>query len=186
MISKVNVYGLEESIAASKLSYAVDPDDVSPEMTETVKNLGNSPAGSGHDQFLTGIIVQFDLRMSLKAWVEAERYHWFDFVTSQSTMHRIAKFDIDMVVNEYVSDVVVEELNRLKAVYKETHSAEDYLRLLYNVPAGLEYTARMTTNYRQLKTMYYQRRTHKLPEWRLFCEWVETLPKFKELCLHDD
>ena len=34
----------------------------------------------------------------------------------------------------------------------------------------------MTTNYRQLKTIYCQRRTHRLPEWRVFCEWIETLP----------
>ena len=41
----------------------------------------------------------------------------------------------------------------------------------------------MTTNYRQLKTIYAQRRTHRLPEWREFCAWVETLPMAKELIL---
>jgi hypothetical protein len=34
----------------------------------------------------------------------------------------------------------------------------------------------MTTNYRQLKTIYKQRRTHTLPEWQAFCDWIETLP----------
>lgn len=32
-------------------------------------------------------------------------------------------------------------------------------------------------------TMYLQRKNHRLPEWRAFCEWVLTLPMFKELCL---
>lgn len=41
----------------------------------------------------------------------------------------------------------------------------------------------MSTNYRQLKTIYHQRKKHRLPEWRSFCEWIETLPMFKELCL---
>ena len=37
-------------------------------------------------------------------------------------------------------------------------------------------TASMTTNYRQLKTIYAQRRHHRLPEWQAFCDWIETLP----------
>ena len=44
------------------------------------------------------------------------------------------------------------------------------------MPSGLELTARMTTNYRQLKTIYAQRKNHRLPEWRRFCEWIEDLP----------
>ena len=39
----------------------------------------------------------------------------------------------------------------------------------------------MTTNYRQLKTMYYQRKNHRLPEWRELTKWMLTLIRFKEL-----
>ena len=62
---------------------------------------------------------------------------------------------------------------------------ELYLKILYNVPTGFELTAGITTNYRQLKTIYYQRRHHKLPEWHMICDWIEELPKFKELCLEE-
>jgi hypothetical protein len=34
----------------------------------------------------------------------------------------------------------------------------------------------MTTNYRQLKTIYHQRKNHRLPEWLDFCDWVRGLP----------
>ena len=51
-----------------------------------------------------------------------------------------------------------------------------YRWLLYNLPAGFEITAGMTTNYRALKNIYSQRRTHRLPDWHVFCDWVETLP----------
>ena len=61
-----------------------------------------------------------------------------------------------------------------------------YLEILYSNPCGFKLTAGMTTNYRQLKTIYSQRKTHRLPEWREFCAWVETLPMFKELCLGGD
>ena len=65
--------------------------------------------------------------------------------------------------------------------YNSDPTAENYLRVLYNIPVGFRLTARMTTNYRQLKTIYQQRRTHRLPEWRTFCEWIELLPYAKEL-----
>jgi hypothetical protein len=78
--------------------------------------------------------------------------------------------------NSYVTARTMIECNRLKAAYQEDPTPENYLRLLYNLPSGLEITARMTTNYRQLKTIYQQRKDHRLPEWREFCKWVETLP----------
>ena len=95
-VSNVNVYGLEESIKASKYPMAVDATKCTEEITDTVKKLGSSNKGEGHDQFLTGITVQFDLTCSNKMWVEAERYRFLYFVSSQSTMHRIAKFNLNV------------------------------------------------------------------------------------------
>ena len=182
-IDNYYVYGLHTSVKASKYPMSVDVSECSDEITSTTKNLGNAKTGSGHDQFLTGIIVQFDLTFSNKAWVEAERYHFFDFVSSQSTMHRITKLDPRKQCNEYVDERLIDILEEKIAAYHEMPTPTNYLKVLYNVPAGYELTARMTTNYRQLKTIYYQRRKHRLPEWREFCKWIETLPHFYELCL---
>lgn len=176
MISNVKVYGLEDSIKASKYPMAVDIDKCTAEVTPTVKKLGNCKTGTGHDQFLTGIIVQFDLTFSIKAWVEAERYHFLDFVSSQSTMHKIANFDVEKQCNEYVHAGTIAVVKGLLDCYKDDPPPENYLRLLYNVPVGFRLTARMTTNYRQLKTIYQQRKHHRLPEWRAFCKWIEELP----------
>lgn len=186
MVHNWSVYGLSESIKASKYPMSTDTLLCNSGVTETVKKLGSCQMGTGHDNFLNGIVVQFDLTFSNKAWVEAERYHFLDFVSSQSTMHRIAKFNIEEQCNEYVSGVVIEELNHLVDVYNADKTEENYLRVLYNIPSGFQLTARMTTNYRQLKTIYHQRRTHRLPEWRRFCQWIEELPMFKELCLNED
>lgn len=182
-VENVKVYGLENAIRVSKFPMAVNTETLTSEITSNTKAMGSCEQGTGHDQYTTGIIVQFDLTFSNKAWVEAERYHFFDFISSQSTMHRAAKFDITSQCNEYVTDATISEANRLKEIYLQTNSKEDYLRLLYNLPSGFQLTAGMTTNYRQLKTIYYQRKTHRLPEWREFCKWIETLPKFKELIL---
>lgn len=184
-IENVNVYGLEDSFRASKFPLRADLSDVGKEMTDTIKKLANSPIGSGHDNYLNGIVVQFDLTFSNKAWVEMQRYHFIDFVSSQSTMHCISKMDIADMCNGYVTEQTIAEVNRLKEIYLQTKDKEDYLRLLYNVPSGFELTARMTTNYRQLKTIYSQRRNHRLPDWQYFCDWIETLP-YGELIIGDE
>lgn len=186
VISNYQIYGFNESIRASKYPMAVAVDGLSYDITPQTHKLASCPAGSGHDQFLTGIVVQFDLTLSIKAWTEAERYHFFDFVSSQSTMHRIAKFDIAEQCNEYVTEEVLRCVERLRDEYNADPTEERYLRLLYNVPTGFRLTARMTTNYRQLKTIYHQRKNHRLPEWRAFCDWVEGLPYFKEIVIQED
>ena len=177
-------YGIEydEEIHADKLCYDLK---VALNEYKRGKTLATSRAGCGEDNFLNGIIVQFDLTFSNKAWVELQRYHFIDFVSSQSTMHCISKMDIKCRCNDYVSNVVITEVERLKEIYLKTKDSEDYLRLLYNIPSGFELTARMTTNYRQLKTIYRQRRNHRLPDWHIFCDFIEQLPYAKELICNE-
>jgi hypothetical protein len=176
VVSNVDVYGLEKSIIRSKYPKAVDISKCTADITKGVEALATCQTGTGHDQFLTGIIVQFDLTLTIKAWTEAERYHWLDFVSSQSTMHKIAQFDIAKQCHEYVDPVIINIVRFYVDWYNENPTPENYLRLLYNVPVGFKLTAGMTTNYRQLKTIYQQRKAHRLPEWKQFCSWIETLP----------
>ena len=193
VVSNVNVYGMESAVMGSKYPMAVDLVDGT--IVPRTHALANAKPGSGHDNFLNGIIVQFDLTFTNKAWVEAERYHFLDFISSQSTMHRITKFNLDEVYISYTDPRIIEIMKEKVNSYNElTQKISDkklageditelneeakvkYLEILYSNPAGFRITARMTTNYRQLKTIYAQRKTHRLPEWRAFCDWVETLP----------
>lgn len=177
VVSNVEIMGLASSVKASHYPMATDTERCSAEVTERTMALATCQTGSGHDQFLTGIVVQFDLTFTVKAWVEAERYHFLDFVSSQSTMHRIMSMDIDKQCVPYVRWEAIELVKKLITEYKASTTPERYLTVLYNVPVGLQLTARMTTNYRQLKTIYQQRKNHRLPEWRAFCAWIETLPR---------
>lgn len=188
-ISNVNVYGLENAIRASKFPMAISSEQCNEEITETTKKLGSCKPGSGHDNYLKGIIVQFEMKFSNKMSVELERYHFIEFVSSQSTMHRITKFNLHKQCNEYVDNRIIDIVQEMIDVYnsledKRTEFAKDlYLRILYNIPSGFELTAAFTTNYQQLKTIFQQRRGHRLPEWRVFCQWISELPMFKELVL---
>ena len=90
-IDNVQVYGLAESIyrsgypmmdhAPTNQEFDSNVSAISdclrnyekcenPHIERAIK-LANAKGG-GHDQFLTGIIVQFDLALSNKAWVEAK------------------------------------------------------------------------------------------------------------------
>ena len=200
IISDVRVYGIDESIKASKYPMAVDTNKCTYEITDRTRQLGNVQTGTGHDNFLKGIVVQFDWKFTPKLSVEVERYHFIDFVSSQSTMHKITKFDLDKAYIKYVDqrcvDVIKEKVEDYNTLQEKIKVATDrdkfalqeiakvkYLEILYSNPCGMYLTARMTTNYQQLKTIYQQRRFHRLPEWQDFCDWIETLPYFKELCL---
>ena len=138
----------------------------------------------------------FDLRLSNKAWVEAERYRFLEFVSSQSTMHRISRFDLDTAYNSWVDNRIiqvvkekVERYNRLKANEPDVSLPEyqqelkdAYLEILYNNPAGFELTARMATNYRCILNIINQRWNHRLPEWREVCrEFINELPLMEDL-----
>ena len=179
-VENVKVYGLENAVRCSKFPMQTDTSLCTTEVTKTTDKLAMCGLGEAHDNFLNGIIVQFDLTFSNKAWVELQRYHFIDFISSQSTMHRITKFNLDEAYNEYVDQRVIDIMKELVAEYNSKdladRTAEDYLRILYSNPAGFELTAGMTTNYRQLKTIYRQRKSHRLPEWREFCNWIKKLP----------
>lgn len=189
IVSKVKVYGLEDSIRAAKYPYAVNTEELTDGIKPITGKLFSCGIGEGHDQALTGIVVQFDLTLPIKVWTEAQRYHFLDFVSSQSTMHRITKFALDTSYTEYTDQRVIEIMKEKVAEYDSLTDSnaknEKYLEILHTNPCGFKLTARMSTNYRQLKTMYYQRKNHRLEEWRVFCKWIETLPHFKELVLGD-
>lgn len=175
-IENVEIYGLKESFRASKFPMKADTADANDDYTEVIEGLANTPIGSGHDNFLNGIVVQFDLTGSTKFWVQGERYHFFDFVSSQSTMHCISRFGIRKMCNEYVDEIILRRVEDIQQEYLANKTEKNFLRLIYNIPSGFELTARMTTNYRQLKTMYAQRKHHRLPDWKYICHWIESLP----------
>ena len=193
IISNVKIYDLEESLIASgypmrtkKIVHDLGTQDFERGERLVKATLNGNTA---HHQFLTGVRVNFDLTFTNKAWVEAERYRFLEFVSSQSTMHRITKFDLNGQYIEYVDPRIIEIMKEKVALYNEMITRKEagenigedtlkklYLEILYSNPAGFKLTARMTTNYRCLRNIYIQRRNHRLPEWRAFCRWIETLP----------
>lgn len=195
LVTSVRVHDLGESLIASgyamRTTVANDGKFSEKDLArgQRLKRAADWDNGA-HNQFETGILVSFDLTFTIKAWTEAERYRFLNFVTSQSTMHRIAKFDLNNVYNEYVDpriiEIMKEKVNEYNVCEDKEEKKKKYLEILYSNPCGMKLTARLTTNYRQLKNVYKQRKDHRLPEWREFCKWIETLPYFDELIKEEE
>lgn len=195
-IENTEVYGLNKAVIASGNAMRTEMVNNCNEPTEKdfkrAIALGNTNPGSGHDQMLTGILVSFDIYAPLFMWKEIQRYTFLNFITSQSTMHRLSKFAVKQQCVSDTDPIILDRYQVLLDDFNTNYASlpeNDPIRkskwrtLVASLPSGFVLGATMTTNYRQLKTIYYQRRNHRLKEWDKFCDWCETLPHFKEFCL---
>lgn len=124
-IKNTSVYGLNESIIASgyamtteEYKYFIELDEVHFEkhLKRAIK-LAKCGGGSGHTNFRTGIIVQFDVKYPQYISPEMQRYHFLQIITSQSKMHRLLKMDLDKMCNKYVKKETIDIVNNLIASY---------------------------------------------------------------------
>lgn len=187
-IDNWKVYDLKESVIACRNAMRITPAQITDEefnasMPRAII-LANSPSGGGHQTFLSGIRVSFDIKYPNYISPELQRYHWIDIVSSSSKMHRLSSMDMDTCFNKYVTDESKEQMKRLVKKYNETKSYEDFMVMLSNCPQGIELFMRVSTNYLQLRTLYRQRKTHKLKEdYGELCAFIEKLPYANEFII---
>lgn len=180
--NEIRIYGLEESSIASgyPMKYTklnIEKQDMKKSDHDRLVKLAYTDVGSGHACALKGITIQFDLTAPEYFWRQLDRYHFIDHISSQSKMHCIEKFNITNMCNEFVDERIIKILEEKIA---EGCSKSE---ILSNVPGGFMLTSRMTTNALQLKTIYHQRKAHRLEEWKEFCDWIEIIFKKIELPL---
>lgn len=193
-IRNIEVYGLDKSIVASGNPMSTGEINSSRQFEmndlERIKRLGMALSGSGHDNALKGIIVQFDVKYPQYWTPEAQRYHWLDIVSSQSKMHRLTTCgkseDFFKMFNKYVDESVIANVQNYIKSYNEAETPEAkygfFMKALSNLPMGYEMWETISTNYLQLKTVYKQRKNHKLKEdWGPFCDMCRNLPLFLKM-----
>lgn len=171
-ITNWSVYDLKESVIAARNAMRLTPPEYTDEEFEAslprAIKLANTPQGSGHSTFLCGIRVAFDIKYPAYFSPELQRYHFNDIVCSSSKMHRLVNMNMDCVFNEYVTEDSIAQMKNLIQIYNRDKSYENFMRVLSNCPLGIELFMRCTTNYLALRTIYHQRKNHKLKE-----DWIE-------------
>lgn len=155
-------------------------------------------AGNEHAKFLRMIHVSADVDMPRYWWSEADTYH-FNTKNSCSTMHKLLNNNDPITIGMFTFceedldwwENTITKLEALRQEYKEiqrtTKDVKELNRLLVRakriLPEGFLQMRTLDTNYAELRTMYFQRRNHRLKEeWGdVFCSWIESLPYAKEL-----
>lgn len=187
-ISNVCVYDLRESVIASRNAMRLTPPEYTDEEFEAslkrATTLAHAKSGSGHDNWLKGVRVSFDIKYPGYFTPELQRYNFVDIVTSSSKMHRLMQMDMDTSFNQYVTEASKTQMKGLIEAYNREQTYENFMRVVSNCPMGLELFMRCSTNYLQLKTIYRQRKGHKLKQdWGAFLSFIESLPYAKEFII---
>lgn len=165
-----------------------------------------SKAGTDHSKFLRMIVVTMDITAPLYWWKEFDTYKVGTVTNSCSTMHKIhdkrferEDFSIEHIENcaypkcelnpngeahwMVCMDNVIASLNVARELFLQTGDKKYWWQMIQLLPSSYNQKRTILLNYQVLKNMYFARKNHKLDEWHTFCEEIEKLPYFKEICI---
>ena len=154
-------------------------------------------AGSDHRKFLRQVFVSVDITAPLYWWKEFDTYKVGTVANSTSTMHKIhAKaFERDDFSHDRLDEAGLAALDAL-IVYLEAErqkfvaqkeNRQPWHNMIQLLPSSYNQMRTVTLNYENLISIYYARRTHKLAEWHVLCDWILSLPYAKEwICVKDE
>ena len=162
---------------SSECDFVVGPNDL-----ELMKKLVK--AGTDHSKFMRMINVTCDITAPLYWWKEFDTYKVGTVRNSCSTMHTIHSKEFtkeDFSVENVLPDVdacsyVLGRLNYARLKYLETQDKRYWYSMIQLLPSSFNQKATVAMNYAVLRNIYHSRKTHRLDEWRTFCEWIESLP----------
>ena len=148
-------------------------------------------AGTDHRKFLRQIFVSVDITAPLYWWKEFDTYKVGTVANSTSTMHKIhtkpferGDFSHDRLDEGGLAalDAVITYLEneRVKFVADKT-DRQSWHNMIQMLPSSYNQMRTVTMNYENLINIYYARRTHKLAEWHVLCDWIMSLPYAPQL-----
>lgn len=147
-------------------------------------------SGSDHRKFVRQIFVSVDINAPLYWWKEYDTYKVGTVANSCSTMHKIHSKPFSMEdmsvdrmdeASKAVMQTVIDRLEALRLEYNETKDKSLWYSMIQLLPSSYNQMRTCTLNYETLINIHHARRSHKLDEWHVFCEWIESLPYAKEL-----
>ena len=128
--------------------------------------------------------IKYDYKNGLSRVELAEKYS-----LPQKTMDRILYTkpceNEDLFMDAFIWEKLISHLNKLRELYLETKDETIFFTIRQLLPQGYLVKATWQANYQVLWNIYKARKTHRLPEWRDFCKWIESLPYFKEIYLEE-
>ena len=166
-----------------------------------------SNAGTDHRKFMRMIPVYVRITAPLYWWKEFDTYKVGTVANSCSTMHKIQakEFKENDFSMEHLGVFIpaeqnygeecyqnlweekmkstIEVLNIARGFYiRETDpriKKQYWWQMIQLLPISYNQTRNVMLNYEVLANIYKSRRNHKLDEWHVFCDWIESLPYYE-------
>ena len=174
--------GYEQAVFGMMLSYGKTSFDNFTATDEDRDRVATklAPMDGGHNKFLEQIQYWILVQAPLFWWKEADTYRVGISKSSESTMHKSWKNGLTQEMFE--TPIFQDTLNNLNNSIREYNSPivkpdrKKYLETLIigNLPDAYLQTRLLNVNAKCLRNMYFQRRDHKLKQWRDFCAWIKT------------
>ena len=142
-------------------------------------------SGTEHRKFLRMIHVQMDIDAPLYWWKEFDTYKVGTVANSCSTMHKIhsKEFTVDDFSHEHLdrfsTEVLgwtIKALNGSREDYMKSKSKDDWWQMIQLLPSSYNQLRTVDLDYEVLLNQYFQRKDHKLDEWRIYCEQIKCFP----------
>ena len=124
---------------------------------------------------------------------EYDTYKIGTVANSESTMHKLAEtpitkehFSFDSMDDffplgtDWFEDHI-QDCEKLRKLYLETQDIRYWRALIQLMPSAWNQKRTVTLNYQVLRNMYLNRKSHKLSEWRSFCDMIDKLPYSSDL-----
>lgn len=149
-----------------------------------------SKAGVEHRTFARMINVYMDVTAPLYWWKEMDRYRIGKEQISTSTMHKIhaQEFSLDDFSHEHLDEpgtrileVLIGVLNCERDIFNATKSKNYWWQMIQLLPSSYNQKRTLMLSYETILKIIRERKSHKLDEWRDFCEVLERLPYVSEL-----
>ena len=176
--------GYEQAVLGMMLSYGKTSFDDFTATDEDIYRVATklAPMDGGHNKFLEQIQYWILIQAPLFWWKQADTYRVGISKSSESTMHKSWKNGLTQEMFETpIFQDTLNNLNKFIDEYnadKTTTERKAYLQdlIIGNLPDGYLQTRLLNVNAKCLRNMYFQRRDHKLKQWRDFCAWIKELP----------
>lgn len=171
-------YGKEKCCGECQQNFCIGSNDK--QLMMALRN-----AGTDHRKFMRMITVYLDITAPLYWWKEFDTYKVGTVANSCSTMHKITdkEFTLDDFSHEHlgfqsvrVLKDTIKVMNDFREEFIKDHEKENWWQLIQLLPSSYNQKRTVMLNYEVLANIYKSRRHHKLDEWHILCDRIESLP----------
>lgn len=106
--------------------------------------------------------------------------HKKEFTLSDFSYENLLGYDDDLCWGDYVPlahlEGIVAMLNQYRKLFLDTEDKKYWWQMIQMLPTSYNQKRTVSLNYEVLSNIYFQRKEHRLDEWRVFCELIRSLP----------